>query len=184
MAVGGKRHPVASCQGTSSLDLACVTAGPSRRLRDLTYHERRFIRALEDEAARFLIVGSWAVGLYGASLNPQDLDVLIGTETDNVRAFLRAWDHVEPVNYRRTLRGEPAPFQQQPVALGAGHADVLTTIRGVDFNAAWERRELRAFRNLQLPVLARLDLIAMLESSERPQDRERLAALLRQRHER
>lgn len=166
---------------SDTLDRDAVTAGPTRRLRDLTYHERQFINALENEAARFLVVGSWAVCLHGISVNPQDLDVLIGTDTDNVQAFLRAWDYVEPVNYRRTLRGAPAPFQQQTVTLGVGHADALTAIRGVDFGAAWERRELRALGDLQIPVLARVDLVAMLESSERPQDRERFTALLQQR---
>jgi hypothetical protein len=58
--------------GDCTLDRGDITAGPSRPLRELTYHERCLIHALEDEAARFLIVGSWAVGLCGVSVNPFD----------------------------------------------------------------------------------------------------------------
>lgn len=146
-------------------------------MRDFSYHERQFLKALDDECVRFLVAGSWAAALHGLALEPADLDVLIGTDADNVQAFLRTWDHVEPVNYRRTLRGAPAAFQQIPVTLGAGHADALTAVRGVDFALAWQRRELRTVGDLQVHVLARVDLIAALEASDRPRDRERLASL-------
>jgi hypothetical protein len=150
-------------------------------VRDFTYHERQFLNALDDECVRFLVVGSWAPALHGLALEPADLDVLIGTDPGNVQAFLRVWDRMEPVNYRRTLRDAPALFIQIPVTLGTSHADALTAVRGVDFTPAWQRRELRAVGDLQVPVLARVDLIAALESSERQQDRERLA-LLQQQH--
>jgi len=148
-------------------------------LGDFTYHERQFLNALDDECVRFLVVGSWALALHGIALEPVDLDVLIGTDLESVQAFLWVWDRVEPVNYRRTLRGAPAAFQQVRVTLGAGHADALTAVRCIDFGSAWLRRELRAGSHPQVPVLARMDLIAALESSERPQDSERLAVLQR-----
>jgi hypothetical protein len=77
-------------------------------VRDFTYYERQFIKALDHECVRFLIVGSWASALHGVSVNPRDLVVLIGIDADNVQAFMRVWDLVEPVPYRRTLRGAPS----------------------------------------------------------------------------
>jgi hypothetical protein len=38
----------------------------------------------------------------------------------------------------------------------------LTSVDGVDFTEAWERREVRTFADLEIPVLARVDLIAAL----------------------
>jgi len=148
-----------------------------RGLRDFTYHERRFLRALDEEGVQFLVVGSWAPALHGLALEPADLDVLIGTDAGNVQAFLRAWDLLQPIPGRRILRGAPSPLQQDRVTLGAGHADALTTVRGVDFAQAWERREIHAIGDMGIPVLARADLVAALQSSERPKDHEALALL-------
>jgi hypothetical protein len=160
---------------------ACATAGARdrrlTRLRDFTYHERRFLKALDEEGVQFLVVGSWAPALHGLALAPADLDVLIGTDAGNVQAFLRAWDRLEPIPGRRVLRDAPAPFRQIRVTLGKGHADALTAVRGVDFAPAWERREIHAIGDLGIPVPARADLLSALESSQRPQDRERLALL-------
>jgi hypothetical protein len=149
-------------------------------LRDFTYHERRFLKALDEEGVQFLVVGSWAPALHGMALEPVDLDVLIGTDADNVQAFLRAWDRLEPIPGRRMLRGAPASLQQDRVTLGKGHADALTAVRGVDFAQAWERREIHAIGDMGIPVLARADLVAALQWSERPKDREALALLQRQ----
>lgn len=52
-------------------------------MRAFSYHERQFIKALDDECVRFLM-GSWALALHGVSVNPRDLDVLIGIEADPV----------------------------------------------------------------------------------------------------
>lgn len=146
-------------------------------MRDFTYHERRFLKALDEEGVQFLVVGSWAPALHGLALEPVDLDVLIGTDAGNVQAFLRAWDHLEPIPGRRMLRAAPAPFQQDRVTLGKGHADALTAVRGVDFAQAWERREIQAIGDIGVPVLGRADLVSALQWSERPQDRETLASL-------
>jgi hypothetical protein len=146
-------------------------------MRDLNLHEQRFIRALEGEAVRYLVIGSWALRLHGVSIEPHDIDVLIGTDPGNTRAFLRVWDRVDPVPWRRTLSGEVKPFQQVTVTLGAGHADVLTSIHGLDFEHALARCEVRDIWGMQIPVPSCPDLIAALQASERPKDRSRLAAL-------
>jgi len=68
---------------------AGVAAGASDAVRDFTYHERQFLKALDYECVRFLVVGSWASGFHGLVLDPADLDVLIGTDPGNAQAFLR-----------------------------------------------------------------------------------------------
>ena len=146
-------------------------------MRDLTLHERVFIKALQDEGVQFLIVGSWALALHGVLVNPQDLDVLIGTDLANAQAFARAWDCVDPKPGARVAPVTLGPYQQDTIILGPGRGDALTAIGGVDFQEAWKRREMRTARDLHVPVLARVDLIATLQSSERPRDRQRLALL-------
>lgn len=174
-AVGRRIHARRLCRLTSTVSQREHRAA----VRDFTYHERRFLKALDEEGVQFLVVGSWAPALHGVALEPADLNVLIGTDAGNVQAFFRARDRLEPIPGRRILRDVPSPFQQDRVTLGKGHADALTAVRGVDFAQAWERREIQAIGDMGVPVLARADLVSALQSSERPQDRERLT-LLRQ----
>lgn len=148
-------------------------------MRDLTYHERQFILCLEREEVQFLVVGSWALLLHGVPSLPNDLDVLIGMDAENVRSLIRVWDHVDPITGRRGLRGAVGPMQQTQIVLGTGHADALTSIAGVDFNAALNRREVFSRQDLRLPTIARVDLEATLALSDRPKDSERLKALRR-----
>ena len=53
----------------------------------------------------------------------------------------------------RTVSG--AAGQQDTIILGPGRGDALTAIGGVDFEEAWQRREVRTVRDLHVPVLAR-----------------------------
>src|SRR5882762_1168818 len=70
-----------------TLDGAGVAAGASDAVRDFTYHERQFLKALDYECVRFLVVGSWASDFHGLVLDPADLDVLIGTDPGNAQVL-------------------------------------------------------------------------------------------------
>ena len=70
----------------------------------------------------------------------------------------------------------PADFTQPETFFQIGidpvRIDILTTVTGLDFSDAWERRVVIDFGGVSAPVLSRQDLIAAKLASGRPQDRE------------
>jgi hypothetical protein len=146
-------------------------------MRLLSYHEQRFIGCLQRERVRFLVVGSWALALHGVSVDPDDIDMLIGTDSDNTRSFLRAWALAEPQPIVRCLDGPVEAGIQERVILGPSHADVLTTIVGINFDDALQRAATFLVEGFSLPVVGRDDLESILQASDRPRDSERLAHL-------
>ena len=48
--------------------------------------------------------------------------------------------------------------------------DILTSVDGIDFDGAWDRRILVEVDNLAVPFISRDDLIANKKAAGRPQD--------------
>ena len=148
-------------------------------MRELNFNELMFIEALKRHRVAYLVIGSWSLRLHDVAINPNDIDFLIGTDSQNLQAFVGAWDATDPIPGRRVLTREACSSQMTTVRLGAGHADILTSIAGVDFSVALDRAKIVAIQTVHLPTLARQDLESHLLSSDRPGDRDRLELLRR-----
>ncbi len=132
---------------------------------NLSDEEYEFVRALNEEGVRFLVVGGRAVRFYCPERITEDLDVLVGYEGENLAAAMDAMGRVDPKYFRRKLAPDAArPGIQAPVSTGRGHADVLTSIAGVDFQRAWDARCTVTERGLPVHVLSLVDLTANKEA--------------------
>src|SRR6266404_4709001 len=128
---------------------------------NLNEEEYEFIRALTEENVRFLVVGGRAVRFYSPDRVTQDLDILVGYDGENLAAAMAAMGQVDPRYFRKQLGPNAArPGIQAPVSTRRGHADVLTSIAGVDFQHAWDARRTITERGLAIHVLSLNDLIA------------------------
>ena len=139
---------------------------------------------LNDHEVRYVIVGGWAVSYHAQPRATKDLDILVGTDTANLRALYSALaafgaplgeltpeDFLEPGSYFRM--GHP------PVMV-----DILPEIDGIGFEDAWTRRvevAVGADATLMVPMISADDLIMAKRSAGRPQDLADVAALMRAR---
>jgi hypothetical protein len=108
-----------------------------------------------------------------------DLDVWIAADGDNAH---RAWNALlrfgAPVAGPGFTRDDLTRTDQVlQIGLPPRRIDLLTSISGVDFEAAWPRRVDRAVSGLVVPFIGREDLIRNKRASGRPKDRADLAAL-------
>lgn len=131
---------------------------------------RELLRCLDEAGAKYLIVGGYAVIEYTEPRYTKDLDLLIGTDLENASAVYRALARfgapladVQPIDLT-----EPDIFLQ--IGVAPVRVDVLTTIPGIDFADAWERRSMRAIEDISAPFISRDDLIAAKVASGRRQD--------------
>jgi predicted nucleotidyltransferase len=132
---------------------------------------RDLLQNLNAAGVRYLIVGGYAVMVHTEPRYTKDLDIWIqADETNAHRLFAALAQFGAPMqDYTPADFTEPETFFQ--IGIDPVRIDILTSIGGVDFAPAWERRVEIDFGGVSAPVLSRQDLIAVKLASGRPQDR-------------
>jgi hypothetical protein len=129
------------------------------------------LSALNAASVRYLVVGAYAVGVHGHPRATKDLDVWVEATADNasrVMAALRAFgaplgDLAEP--------DLAVPGMGFKMGVPPRRIDILTTVSGLAFEPAWQRRvEVQFGEGTRAPVLGLTDLIANKRAAARAQD--------------
>jgi hypothetical protein len=103
----------------------------------------------------------------------KDLDFLVKADSENAQALFTAF-----AKFGALLHGlTPADFEDHGTFFRMGRepvgVDILTTIPGVEFDAAWQRRIEDVFdaeTNLRVNFISREDLLATKRASGKRQD--------------
>ena len=131
---------------------------------------RDLFAALNAAGARYLLVGGYAVAFHAEPRFTKDLDVWTEPEAENARRVLDA------------LRAFGAPLQElsasdlaQPgivfqIGVPPNRIDVVTSIDGVAFDAAWPDRVETSYGDQPMFVIGRACLIRNKRAAGRPQD--------------
>jgi hypothetical protein len=131
---------------------------------------RDLLSALADSNAEYLVIGGWAVGVHAEPRFTQDLDILVGTSDENllrvVLAFERFGAPAHIVDALRTLRPDEFLF----LGVAPARVDVLRTIPGVEFEAAYARKLRVEWDGLVADVIGRDDLLAAKRAAGREKD--------------
>jgi hypothetical protein len=140
---------------------------------------RDLFSAFNAEGVRYLLVGGYAVAFHAEPRFTKDLDLWIDASAANslkVYAALRAFG--APLG--GTTAAELAvPEQVLQIGVPPNRVDLVTSIDGVAFAAAWANRVETDYGNQRIWVIGRADLIANKRASGRPQDALDVATLLR-----
>jgi len=131
---------------------------------------KELLRAFNDQAVKFLVVGGYAFGVHAEPRATKDLDIFVRSDEENSKAVFRAL-----AQYGAPLGGlTPSDFKDgttfqigQPPA----RIDILQHIDGVTFDEAWEHRiEGRIDGEIPTCVISKDDLIRNKLASGREQD--------------
>jgi hypothetical protein len=133
---------------------------------------RDALAELVKSGARFLVVGAHALGVHGVPRSTVDLDVWIDGTPENAR---RVWQAFASFGVPlRTLGITEADFTDPNSIVQFGlpphRIDVMTTISGVSFSEAWERRVESAPAGFRIPFIGREDFIRNKRASGRHKD--------------
>ncbi len=129
-----------------------------------------FLRLLSSRNARYLVVGGWAVAWHGYPRSTQDLDVWISVDDTNAEAVVDAIREFgfDTPNLSRDL------FRTRDRIVRMGHppirTKVMTSISGLQFDDAWERRIEATFGDLQFPLINLDDLKSNKRAAARHKD--------------
>ena len=135
------------------------------------------LSAFSAERAEFLVVGAYALAAHGLPRATRDLDLWVGTAGGNPervhRALIRFGAPVDDPSLEDLRRGDLV-FQ---IGVAPQRIDVLTSIDGVEFAAAWADRLEAELGGVRVPVISRKHLAQNKRASGRPQDLADLAWL-------
>lgn len=131
-----------------------------------------FLRALLAEDAEFLVVGAYAMAAHGVPRATGDLDVWIRASEENAgrvwRALLTFGAPVESAKLGvEDLQSADTVFQ---MGRPPSRIDLLTSVSGVAFEAAWPRRTVVEIDGIEVPCIGAADLEQNKRATGRPKD--------------
>ncbi len=142
---------------------------------------RDILIALADERAAFAIVGGHAVAFHGHPRATKDLDILVGTTSDNPERVYRALVAFgAPVQAFEVTREDFAAYDGVlQIGVAPLQIDILTSISGVSTAEALTGCELFELDGRAIPIIGLRALIANKRATSREQDLADAAILAR-----
>lgn len=101
---------------------------------------KEFIRSLNDNRVRYLVVGGYAVAFHGYPRYTRDIDIWIEMTKDNAEKVIKS---LEQFGFGSLgLREEDFLVPDQTIQLGypPSRIDLINTLSGVDFKACYASR--------------------------------------------
>lgn len=135
---------------------------------------REPLKIFEKHKIRYLVVGGYAVMKYSEPRFTKDLDVFIATDQENatgvyaaLKEFGAPLENLTSDDF--TQKGYFYQMGRPPIRV-----DIMMSIPGIEFDEAWEKREVVKLDNLKILFISRSDLIRAKEASARPIDIDKL----------
>ena len=131
---------------------------------------KELLSTLAKHRVRYLVVGGYAVMKYTEPRFTKALELWISTDEENAKAVFSALKEfgaplIGLTAHDFTARGYFYQMGKPPFRL-----DIMMSIPGVEFEAAWENREEVLLEGLTIPFISRADLICAKVASGRGQD--------------
>jgi hypothetical protein len=139
-------------------------------MKKLTQDFKEFFALLNSEKIDYLLIGGYAVALYGYVRGTKDIDIWIATEPENldrVRAALVKFGFSAA-----TLAGPLFTDKQDMIRIGVppNRLELVTKIAGVEFRDCYSRRKTIDYEGMPISVIDLEDLKRNKMASGRPKD--------------
>jgi len=131
---------------------------------------RDILSAFHAEQVEFLVIGSYAVAVYGRARATEDLDIWVRpSEVNSHRVMQALLRFGAPTS---ALSAQDFQFADAVFQMGnpPWRIDILTSIDGVTFDEAWPDRQMWVVEELAIPILSRQHLIANKRAVGRTKD--------------
>ena len=147
----------------------------------LTQDFREFLQLLNSEKIDYLLLGGYAVALYGHIRPTKDMDVWVAMDAGNLARLIEA---LVKFGFRReSLSPEVFTGRQSVFRMGfpPNRLEILTQPSGVEFQDCYSRRKVMEIDGVLVPVISYDDLLRNKRASNREKDL-RDVAILEERH--
>jgi predicted nucleotidyltransferase len=135
------------------------------------------LRALNEEGAKYLLIGGYAVAFYTEPRYTKDFDLWIASDLQNVDRVWKALSNFgAPLSQiQKTDLSDPETIYQ--IGIAPNRIDILVQPGPVSFEEAWKQRSTTSYDGEPLYVASVTDLIRLKAKAGRPVDIEDIKAL-------
>jgi len=135
------------------------------------------LSALSEAGAEYLLVGAYALAVHGHPRATGDIDIWVRPTPENAGRVLRAVARFGAPVRDLSATDLATPGTVFQIGVPPRRIDLMTSIDGVEFDAAWTGRHQARVGDLDVPVIGRSDLVRNKRATGRPQDLADVAAL-------
>ena len=128
------------------------------------------LRAFIAADVRFLVVGAYALALYGRPRATGDLDIWIDPTPENATRVMRAMAAFGAPVQDITEADLATPGVTYQIGVVPGRIDILTELTGLTFVEAWPDRLRRPFGEVDVDFIGRDAFIRNKRATGRPKD--------------
>ncbi len=137
--------------------------------RQLPEDFKDFIKFLNSNKVRYLLIGGWAVGLHGFPRATKDIDFLIAVDPDNLARVVKALsDFGGPAAEAKHLNQAGSVFRMGSPPL---QIDIINQAANLQFDECYSRRSLVVVDDLEISVISKKDLVRNKKATGRTQDK-------------
>jgi hypothetical protein len=131
---------------------------------------RDLLRVFNEEKVRYLVVGGYALIKHSEPRYTKDLDLWVSPDEENAKHVFQAL-----IKYGAPVSSmSPVDFTREgyffTMGLAPNRIDILFDMKGLTFDAAWQRRVCDLNGDIEICFLSRVDLIINKEAVGRKQD--------------
>lgn len=131
---------------------------------------RDLFSELNGADVRFLVIGAHAVIYYAAPRYTKDLDVWTDPTPDNARRTHQALARFGAPMESLEVEDLATPGTIFQIGIEPNRIDIVTEVKGLTFDAAWEHRERSSYGGVPISILGLDDLLINKKAVGRPQD--------------
>lgn len=143
-------------------------------------HSRLF-ECLNKNGVEYLLIGGTLAIAYGVPRVTKDVDLFLNPTADNARRCLQALEEFG-MGTAALATAEEICATEITIFKDVVRLDVLTSVKGLDFPAAWGNRVFLELEGVRIPALSLDDLIASKRAAARPGDLEDVEILEKNRN--
>jgi len=129
-----------------------------------------FLKLLNKNKVRYVIVGAFALALYSKPRYTKDLDILIEPEEKNVKKLMNVLHKFgfKNINIKKedlTKKGQILQLGYEPVRI-----DIITSIAGCSFEEVWNNKFKEKYGKTLVNFIGKKELIKNKKAISRKQD--------------
>jgi hypothetical protein len=131
---------------------------------------KEFIALLNRSEVRYLVIGGFAYSFYAEPRFTKDIDILIEPSQENAKKILEAIKEFGFTDVDLSDNDFLEPGQIIQLGVAPLRIDIVTSIKGVEFSAAWKNRVTGRFGEIDAHFISKEDLIKNKRALGRKQD--------------
>ena len=129
---------------------------------------KEFLNLLNKYKVKYLLLGGWAVGIYGHPRATKDIDFLISVDENNLNKLIDALDEfgAPPLDISDfKIKGNVYRLGRSPIQI-----DIINDASGIIFKDCYQNKNLIKIDGIEISLISKNDLIVNKSSTGRIQD--------------